>query len=167
MDFESPRTRSLGCWDGIEACTTPINRWTLPVNQSAGQDFEPYTGFCNFLIDIGFGKDCDPAVRKEWTKLIKENYRGDDGRRRARMAAINLRERDGLHGRLGDVKCPVLWLHVRFPLLFQYFPLQTPAPSVSPNDLAPSIQTLKSTARLSNTYGLEPDLTYQNRAQKM
>lgn len=27
------------------------------------------------------------------------------------MAAINLAERDGLHGRLFDVKCPVLWLH--------------------------------------------------------
>lgn len=27
------------------------------------------------------------------------------------MAAINLAERDGLHGRLSDVKCPVLWLH--------------------------------------------------------
>ena len=27
------------------------------------------------------------------------------------MAAINLRERDGLHGRLFDIRCPVLWLH--------------------------------------------------------
>lgn len=27
------------------------------------------------------------------------------------MAAINLRECDGLHGRLFDVRCPVLWLH--------------------------------------------------------
>jgi pimeloyl-ACP methyl ester carboxylesterase len=27
------------------------------------------------------------------------------------MAAINLAERDGLHSRLSDVKCPVLWLH--------------------------------------------------------
>lgn len=27
------------------------------------------------------------------------------------MASINLSQRDGLHGRLGDVKCPVLWLH--------------------------------------------------------
>ena len=27
------------------------------------------------------------------------------------MAAINLRERDGLHGRLFDVTCPVMWLH--------------------------------------------------------
>ncbi|KAK5109591.1 hypothetical protein LTR16_005749, partial [Cryomyces antarcticus] len=42
---------------------------------------------------------------------IKSNYKGDDGRRRARMAAINLRERDGLHGRLFDIRCPVLWLH--------------------------------------------------------
>ena len=27
------------------------------------------------------------------------------------MAAINLSERDGLHQRLSDVVCPVLWLH--------------------------------------------------------
>ncbi len=27
------------------------------------------------------------------------------------MAAINLRKRVGLHGRLFDMKCPVLWLH--------------------------------------------------------
>ena len=27
------------------------------------------------------------------------------------MAAINLRDRDGLHSRLFDVRCPVLWLH--------------------------------------------------------
>lgn len=27
------------------------------------------------------------------------------------MAAINPRERDGLHGRLFDVRCPVMWLH--------------------------------------------------------
>jgi hypothetical protein len=32
------------------------------------------------------------------------------------MAAINLRDRDGLHMRASDVKCPVLWLHVSFPI---------------------------------------------------
>lgn len=36
---------------------------------------------------------------------------GDEGRKRILMAAINLRDRDGLHGRLGLVKCPVLWMH--------------------------------------------------------
>jgi len=27
------------------------------------------------------------------------------------MAAINLRDRDGLHNRLWDVTCPVRWIH--------------------------------------------------------
>ena len=27
------------------------------------------------------------------------------------MRSINLRDRDGLHGRLDSVRCPVLWLH--------------------------------------------------------
>jgi len=28
------------------------------------------------------------------------------------MAAINLKERDGLHSRLSDIRCPGMWLHV-------------------------------------------------------
>lgn len=108
MDAETPRTRELGCWDGIDACTGPINRWTT---NKPTPDFEPDDEFCNFLIDIGFGKNCAKSTRDFWTKTIKSNYQGDDGRRRARMAAINLRERDGLHGRLFDVRCPVMWLH--------------------------------------------------------
>jgi len=108
MDYESERTRKLGCWDGVDACTGPINKWT---SNDTTSSFEPDDDYCNFLIDIGFGKDCSSDVRNFWQKTIKENYRGDDGRRRARMAAINLRERDGLHGRLFDVRCPVMWLH--------------------------------------------------------
>jgi hypothetical protein len=73
----------------------------------------PSFEYADFLIDIGFGKDCAPAVRELWRRKIQENYRGDDGRRRIRMAAINLRDRDGLHARLFDVRCPVMWLHVR------------------------------------------------------
>lgn len=109
MDYESERTRKLGCWDGADACTGPINNWT---STKSTPDFEPEDSFCNFLIDIGFGKECDSSVRDFWLKTIKSNYRGDAGRRRARMAAINLKERDGLHGRLSDVICPVMWLHV-------------------------------------------------------
>jgi len=108
LDYESERTRKLGCWDGPSDLTPSINEWTT--TQST-PDFEPSSDYCNFLIDIGFGKNCDKSVRDFWVKTIKGNYQGDEGRRRARMAAINLRERDGLHGRLPDVKCPVLWLH--------------------------------------------------------
>jgi len=108
MDYESERTRKLGCWDGAAACTPSINEWTT---SSPTPDFEPSADYANFLIDIGFGKDCDASARDFWVKTIKENYKGDDGRQRARMAAINLRERDGLLVRLFDVRCPVLWLH--------------------------------------------------------
>lgn len=108
MDFESERARKLGCWDGVEACTGPIDSWTTTETTPG---FEPDDDFCNFLIDVGFGKNCDSSVRDFWKKTIKSNYQGDEGRKRARMAAINLRERDGLHGRLFDVKCPVMWLH--------------------------------------------------------
>jgi len=51
-------------------------------------------------------------VRSFWFKEVKKNYQGEEGRKRIRMAAINLRDRDGLHLRLSDVVCPVLWLHV-------------------------------------------------------
>ena len=108
LDYESPRTHELGCWDGVDACTGLINQWTTT---KTTPDFEPDNDYCNFLIDIGFGKNCPQSTRDFWTKTIKSNYQGDDGRRRARMAAINLRERDGLHGRLFDVRCPVMWLH--------------------------------------------------------
>ena len=115
MDYESERTHKLGCWDGVEACTGPINEWTT--NQATPDDWTPTTEYADFLIDIGFGKNCDKETRDFWRDEIKANYKGDDGRKRARMAGINLRERDGLHGRLWDVRCPVLWLHVSVPLV--------------------------------------------------
>ncbi|MCJ1372442.1 hypothetical protein MMC20_003666 [Loxospora ochrophaea] len=99
MDYESPRTRALGCWDGAAAATPSINAWT---SSTPTPDFAPDDAFCTFLIDVGFGKECERSVREFWQETIRANYRGDEGRRRARMAAINLRERDGLHGRLGD-----------------------------------------------------------------
>lgn len=108
LDYESERTRKHGCWNGPADLTPSIKKWTT--NQSVSS-FEPGEDYSNFLIDIGFGKDCDKSVRKYWNDTIRENYQGDDGRRRIRMAAINLAERDGLHSRLPDVKCPVLWLH--------------------------------------------------------
>lgn len=108
MDYESERTRKLGCWNGVAACSGPIDSWTTT---EVTPNFQPDDSYCNFLINIGFGKNIPQSQRDFWVKTIQGNYQSDDGRRRARMAAINLRERDGLHGRLFDVKCPVLWLH--------------------------------------------------------
>ena len=108
MDSESEQTRQLGCWNGPSQLEISINSWTT---NKATPDFVPEDTFCDFLIDVGFGKSCESNIRDYWRKSIKSNYKGDDGRRRARMAAVNLSERDGLHGRLFDVRCPVMWLH--------------------------------------------------------
>lgn len=108
LDNETDRTRSLGCWDGPALLKDSINEWTTT---KATPDFEPSTEYCDFLIDIGFGKHCPSDAREYWRKTIKINYKGNDGRERIRMAAINLSDRDGLHNRLPDVVCPVLWLH--------------------------------------------------------
>ena len=108
MDYESERTRQLGCWNGPEALSTSINEWTT---NSSTSDFKPTEDYCNFLIDIGMGKEISDSDRQFWVETIQSNYAGDEGRRRARMSAINLKERDGLHSRLFDVRCPVLWMH--------------------------------------------------------
>jgi pimeloyl-ACP methyl ester carboxylesterase len=108
MDYESERTRELGCWNGPEGLAPNIQEWTT---NASNPSFQPSEDYCNFLIDIGFGKSCPAETRNFWIKQIQANYQGDEGRRRIRMAAINLKERDGLHSRLFDIRSPVLWLH--------------------------------------------------------
>ena len=119
LDFESDHTRAVGCWDAPKLLTPSIEAWT---STEPTPNFTPGNDYADFLIDIGFGKHCPKEVRDFWRKSINENYAGDDGRRRARMAAINLRDRDGLHPRLFDIRCPVLWLHVSIfiPLIIDF-----------------------------------------------
>ncbi|KAL2071402.1 hypothetical protein VTL71DRAFT_12637 [Oculimacula yallundae] len=108
MDSETDRTRKLGCWDGPSGLKPLISSWST---KQTTPDFEPSDEYCNYLVDSGLGVDCDAASRAFWVKAVKVNYKGDQGRKRIRMAAINLVERDGLHTRLPDVNCPVLWMH--------------------------------------------------------
>ncbi|KAL4931990.1 alpha/beta fold hydrolase [Aspergillus undulatus] len=107
LDSETERTRSLGCWDGNALLAPFVKQWTV---DSATPDFEPSDEFIVALISSGFN-NCSAEVSDFWRATIKENYRGDEGQKRIRMAATNLAERGGLHLRLPDVRCPVLWLH--------------------------------------------------------
>lgn len=108
MDYESERTHKLGCWDADAALTISVHALSTTENTP---DFKFEDSFCDFLIDTGFGKDISHEERVFWRSAIQKNWGGNDGRKRARMAAINLRDRDGLHARLVDVNCPVLWAH--------------------------------------------------------
>lgn len=109
LDFESERSRKLGCWDAPTLLSPSIEDLE---KQETVSNFEPPESGAHFLIDVGFGKDVASDVRAFWVETIHQNYLGQDGRKRMRMATINLKTRDGLHDRLRDVVCPVLWLHV-------------------------------------------------------
>lgn len=108
MDYESDRTRALGCWHSLEPLGATIGAFS---SRDKTPDFAPGDDFSNYLIDTGMGTDCPTQMREFWKAELAKNYAGDDGRERIRMASINLRDRDGLHTRLPDVVCPVLWLH--------------------------------------------------------
>ncbi|KIW21198.1 hypothetical protein PV08_01778 [Exophiala spinifera] len=108
MDFESPRSRELGCWDGPGATSGLV---TLAGNTAPADDFEPGSDYCDFLMDIGFGKTVDQETKEFWSKAIRHNYCGGPGKRRICQAAVTLATRDGLLERLPYIHCPVLWLH--------------------------------------------------------
>lgn len=109
MDSESPQSRELGCWDGPGATSGLV---TLGGDFTPVHDFEPGDGYHQFLMDIGFGKSVDEKTKAFWARTIRDNYRGDVGKRRICMAATTLATRDGLHERLPYITCPVLWLQV-------------------------------------------------------
>lgn len=111
MDKECQRTIDLGCWDGYKDVSNAVEAFKSEAGAAAESDFEAPGWFCDFLIEVGFGKDVDDKVRAFWHEEIKNNYRGQDGKDRIWMASVNLRDRDGLHARVSDVTCPVRWIH--------------------------------------------------------
>ena len=106
MDYESQRSRDLGCWDGISFCTPAIDA----LASSVGEDWVVPTDLVDAVLQEGFGDDVPPEERTFWHTTHQQNYAGDAGRGRLRMSSINLRDRDGLQGRLDSVRCPVLWM---------------------------------------------------------
>ena len=107
MDYESQRSRNMGCWDGIDFCTPAIDA----LAESVGDDWVVPGEFVDAVLKEGFGEDVAPDERAFWHATHQKNYTGDAGRQRLRISSINLRDRDGLHGRLDSVRCPVLWMH--------------------------------------------------------
>lgn len=107
MDYESQRSRDLGCWDGVGFCTPAIDALAEPV----GDDWVIPGELVDAVLQEGLGEDVPPDERSFWHATYQQNYVGNAGRQRLRMCTINLRDRDGLRGRLDSVRCPVLWMH--------------------------------------------------------
>ncbi len=74
------------------------------------------------VLGLGLGAANTPDINEPWTKIFRRVYSGAEGLRKLRMATICIAERDGLLYRLGDVKCPIHWLHVS---IFHLLPLPT------------------------------------------
>lgn len=110
MDYESADSREKGCWDPYPLVSPIIEKWT---SATPTPDFVVEDTWCGMVSSIGFGAVTQETVQF-WTATLKDVYKGDEGRKKLRMAIINLLSRDPLLMRLGDVKCPVHWMHVSF-----------------------------------------------------
>lgn len=107
MDYESQRSRDLGCWDGVSFCAPAIDA----LAGNVGEDWVMPTELVDAVLKEGFGENVPPEEREFWHATHQKNYAGDAGRERLRISTINLSDRDGLHNRLDSVRCPVLWMH--------------------------------------------------------
>ncbi|KAL5045969.1 hypothetical protein BDW71DRAFT_183132 [Aspergillus fruticulosus] len=107
MDYESVDSRSKGCWDPLPLLKPFFDGWT---SDAPTPDFMVEEAWCKMVGAVGFGTFATEERVSFWTKTLQEVYRGDEGRKKVRMALACLLSRDGLLLRLGDVKCPVYWL---------------------------------------------------------
>ncbi|OTB18053.1 hypothetical protein K445DRAFT_315814 [Daldinia sp. EC12] len=106
MDAETSETREKGCWDPVPFLQPFLEKWGNPnANFVVGDDW------IQAVIGLGFGSAGTPQVLEFWTETLRHVYSGNEGRQKLRMAAICLASRDGLQLRIGDIKCPVHWLH--------------------------------------------------------
>ncbi|KAJ4375309.1 hypothetical protein N0V83_002395 [Neocucurbitaria cava] len=109
-----PHSRNLQGSSSRDAHATALtpyidDEWAHP---SIFRLFEPSSSFIHaHIITRGFGSAVSQRDRDFWSVTVRQNWSGESGRQRARRACINLRDREDLCGRLGEVKCPVLWLH--------------------------------------------------------
>lgn len=107
MDCESADTRSRGAWDPVPFFQPFLEKWT---SDTETPDFVPDDNWLGACTGLGFGAAGTPENTEFWNKTIRAVYKGDEGRRKLKMATICLSERDGLLLRLGYIKCPVHWL---------------------------------------------------------
>ncbi|EXK32439.1 microsomal epoxide hydrolase [Fusarium oxysporum f. sp. lycopersici 4287] len=107
MDYESAESREKGCWDPKTQLGPFYENWhsTTPT-----PDFVVDDVWRGLVSSVGFGSNPSPETLAFWDGTLKQVYRGDEGRKKLRIAVVNLFERDGLLLRLRDVKCPVYWL---------------------------------------------------------
>ncbi|KAH7316745.1 Alpha/Beta hydrolase protein [Stachybotrys elegans] len=105
MDSESEASREMGGWDPEPLLTPFYEKWSVST-----PDFVVDEVWCGMVGQLGFSGTASAETLAFWGRTLKEVYSGEEGRKKLRMALLNLMERDGLLRRLRDIKCPVYWL---------------------------------------------------------
>ncbi|KAJ3715741.1 Alpha/Beta hydrolase protein [Lentinula raphanica] len=106
MDSESEESRKKGAWDSRHLLCPLIEEWS---SVTPTPNFVIDDCWCEMLNSFGIPE----AQGDIWTSTYRSVYKGDEGRKKLRVALICLLERDSLLLRLRDIKCPVRWLQSR------------------------------------------------------
>ncbi|KAH8694091.1 putative alpha/beta hydrolase [Talaromyces proteolyticus] len=107
MDYESAESRDQGAWEPTAIIGPFVDKWT---SKTETPEFVVDDIWCGMVAGLGFSGTVSAETTDFWKETVKRTYTGDEGRKKVRMASINLLSRDGLLPRLGDIKCPVYWL---------------------------------------------------------
>lgn len=110
MDYESAESRAKGCWDPKTLLAPFYDKWCSP---APTPDFVVDDVWCGMVASLGFGARATEEMKQFWIGTLKDVYKGDEGRRKLKMALACLLDRDGLCRRVRDITCPVYWLQVR------------------------------------------------------
>ena len=70
MDFESQRSRDLGCWDCDAVTADTIKGLTTPGNVNT-PDFGLPDALVGPTITLGFGQNVDAAIKEKWVGIIQ------------------------------------------------------------------------------------------------
>ncbi|KAK2801854.1 hypothetical protein FQN50_007599 [Emmonsiellopsis sp. PD_5] len=86
MDYESPDSRTKGCWDPVPLLSPFYEKWT---STTATPEFVVDDVWCGMVSGLGLGEGASADLIEFWNKTVKEVYSGDEGRKKLRMAGTN------------------------------------------------------------------------------
>ncbi|KIK54600.1 hypothetical protein GYMLUDRAFT_48507 [Collybiopsis luxurians FD-317 M1] len=105
MDCESADSRSKNAWDPSPMLTPFYDKWCSFI-----PDFVVDDVWCGMVVNLGFSGLLPREKVDFWYSTMKSVYKGDDGRKKLKVALACLLERDGILLRLREIQCPVYWL---------------------------------------------------------
>ena len=109
MDYESAESRALGGWDPKTLLAPFYDKWC---SSEPTPEFVVDEVWRGMVATLGFGASVKEETVEFWHNTLKDVYKGDEGRKKLKMALGCLLDRDGLMRRVRDITCPVYWLQV-------------------------------------------------------